>query len=334
MTDIPSERHGLDTDPNANRVDQAREWVARLSSGEITSAELSALRAWLAEDRGNALAFERERALWQDIAVIAPAFGETSTEHEKAEKARWSRRYVKQAISGAIAASLLVMAAGPHLYLLMRSDYRTEAGERQTASLPDGSQVMLDTDSAIALAYNGDERRIELLRGRAWFDVKHDDARPFRVVAQGGVTQDVGTAFAVERNDKGVDVGVSAGVVRVSAPENAAEAITLKAGERVRYRPGGPAEQLTSTDSASIAAWRSGALLLRDMPLSRAIAEIGRYRSAPIFTFGDLDAAQPVSGVYRTDRPDDALATIAAMRQLRVRMLPGGILIVQPKAPS
>lgn len=331
MTDLPSERHALD----AGKVDQARDWVARLASGDITSAELAALRAWLAEDRDNARAFEQERALWQDIAVIAPAFGETSAEHErKAEKARWSRRRVKQVIGGAIAASLLVMATGPHLYLLMRSDYRTGTGERQTAALPDGSRVVLDTDSAIALAYDGNERRIELLRGRAWFDVKHDDTRPFRVAAQGGVTQDIGTAFAVERDDDGVDVGVSEGVVRVSAPEGRGEGVTLKAGERVRYRPGGPAEQLASTDSASIAAWRSGALLLRDMPLSRAIAEIGRYRSAPIFTLGDLDAGKPVSGVYRTDRPDDALATIAVMRQLRVRTLPGGILVVQPKPPS
>jgi transmembrane sensor len=331
MTDIPSERHGRD----AGKVDQARDWVVRLGSGDITSAELAALRAWLAEDEDNARAFERERALWQDIAVIAPAFGETSSAHErKGARARWSPRHVRQAIGGAIAASLLMMATGPHLLLLMRSDYRTGTGERQAASLPDGSHVVLDTDSAIALAYDGNERRIELLRGRAWFDVKHDDARPFRVAAQGGVTQDVGTAFAVERDDEGVDVGVSAGVVRVSAPEGQGEGVTLKAGERVHYRLGGAAEQLASTDRASIAAWRSGALLLRDMPLTRAIAEIGRYRSAPIFTFGDLDAAQPVSGVYRTDRPDDALLTIAAMRQLRVRTLPGGILIVQPKAPS
>jgi len=331
MTDRPSERHGLDE----GKVDQARDWVARLGSGDITSAELAALRAWLAEDRDNARAFEQERTLWQDIAVIAPAFGETSAEHErKVGKARWSRRHVKQAIGAAIAASLLVMAAGPQVYLMLRSDYRTGTGERQTAALPDGSHVVLDTDSAIALAYDGNERRIELLRGRAWFMVKHDDTRPFRVVAQGGVTQDVGTAFAVERDDDGVDVGVSEGVVRVSAPERHGEGVTLKAGERVHYRPGGAAEQLASTDRASIAAWRSGALLLRDMPLTRAIAEIGRYRSAPIFTFGELDAAQPVSGVYRTDRPDDALLTIAAMRQLRVRTLPGGILIVQPKAPS
>ena len=331
MTDIPSERHSLD----AGKVDQARDWVARLGSGDITSAELAALRAWLAQDKDNARAFERERALWQDIAVIAPAFGGTSTERSRSSgSARWSRRHVKQAIGGAIAASLLVMATGPHLYLLVRSDYRTGTGERQTASLPDGSHVVLDTDSAIALAYDGNERRIELLRGRAWFDVKHDDERPFRVAAQGGVTQDVGTAFAVERDDEGVDVGVREGVVRVSAPERHGEGVTLKAGERVHYRPGGAAEQLASTDSASIAAWRSGALLLRDMPLSRAVAEIGRYRSAPIFAFGDLDASQPVSGVYRTDRPDDALLTIAAMRQLRVRTLPGGILIVQPKAPS
>ncbi|WP_371422645.1 FecR domain-containing protein [Tardiphaga sp.] len=331
MTDIPSERHGFD----AYKVDQARDWIARLGSGDITSAELAALRAWLADDGENARAFERERALWQDIAVIAPAFGETSTgDGQKGKRASWARRHLQQAIGGAIAASLLMMVAGPHLYLLMRSDYRTGTGERQTAALPDGSRVVLDTDSAIALAYDGNERRIELLRGRAWFDVKHDAARPFRVAAQGGVTQDIGTAFAVERDDDGVDVGVSEGVVRVSAPEGRGEGVTLKAGARVRYRSGGPAEQLATTDSASIAAWRSGALLLRDMPLSRAIAEIGRYRSAPIFTFGDLDAAQPVSGVYRTDRPDDALATIAAMRELRVRTLPSGILIVQAKPAS
>ncbi|WP_395396079.1 FecR domain-containing protein (plasmid) [Novosphingobium sp. BL-8A] len=331
MTDLPCKRHSLD----AGKVDQARDWVARLGSGDITSAELAALRTWLADDEDNARAFEQERALWQDVAVIAASLGETPAGHRRKDgMRRWSPRRLRQAIGGAIAASLLVMATAPHFYLMMRSDYRTGTGERQTASLPDGSQVVLDSNSAIALAYDGNERRIELLRGRAWFDVKHDDARPFRVVAQGGVTQDVGTAFAVERDEDGVGVGVSAGVVRVFAPDGRGERVTLEAGERVHYRPGERVERLASADSTSIAAWRSGALLLHEMPLSRAVQEIGRYRSAPIFTFGDLDAAQPVSGIYRTDRPDDALATIAAMRELRIRTLPGGILIVQPKAPS
>jgi transmembrane sensor len=316
MTDFPSS--------HADTVDRAREWVVRLGAGDITRAELASLRDWIAEAPENARAFEQERALWQDLAVIAPAFGEAAP----------PRRRVRQALGGAIAASLLLMASGPQLYLMVRADYRTGTGERQTASLPDGSRVVLDTDSAIALAYDGNERRIDLLRGRAWFDVRHGDARPFRVLAQGGVTRDVGTAFAVERDGDAVDVGVSTGMVRVLAPQHLGDGLALKAGERVHYRPGGPAERLAATDSAEIAAWRTGALLLRDMPIARAIHEIGRYRAAPIVTFGDLDAAPPVSGVFRTDQPDDALATIAAMRRLRVYTLPGGILVVRPGTRS
>lgn len=312
--------------------DQAQHWIARLAGGDIDEARLSELEAWLAADPRHAQAFSRERALWQDLAdVLAEPDAEPAGPsnvvalHAAPSRRRRLIRYAPAAIAAGLAAFFLL----PSLIMGLRADYRTGIGEIRTIGLPDGTTAMLDGDSAIAVDYAGGQRLVRLLAGRAWFDVHHED-RPFVVAALGGATRDIGTGFEVRRDGDSVEVGVTQGAVRVEAPDGATTP-PLHAGQRIRYSASGLAP-LAPGPVSRMAAWRNREILLDDEPVETAIAEIARYRSAPVWTFGDFGGVAPVSGLFLIERPDEAVHILARMRGLRVTTLPGGFLVVRPAA--
>lgn len=230
------------------------------------------------------------------------------------------------AASGIAAALIAGVLFGPDLVVIARADHRTSLAV-ESVRLPDGSRAVLDAGSAVSIAFSDGERRVELLRGDAWFEVEHGDRRPFRVAALGGITEDVGTAFEVRRAADAVSVAVSQGAVAVHAPE-VGEGVLLRASQRAHYGRNGPVTRLDAIDPVNIAAWRQGEILIDKANVADAVSQIKRYRSAPVFVLGTPDASVRISGVFRVDRPDEAIEAVARMARLTVYRL-GGIMILR-----
>lgn len=316
MTDSNSE-------PPASLADQAANWVVRLSSGDLSQSELAAFKSWLAESPDRRAAFDRERALWQALDGHEHAFRpETHAPH----RPRPARRTIAFRIAGAAVAASIALLIAPEASLRLRADYRAPVGQTLTARLPDGSTAVLDSGAAIDVTFNDQRRAIEILRGRVWFEVRHGEARPFRVTALGGVTEDVGTAFEVRRESGHVTVGVTEGVVQVAAEDGST--LTLGQFERAAYDRDGPAERLPGGGAHSLAPWRRNLLVVDNATLKDAVAEIGRYRQGQVLLLGDVGDVARVSGVFRIDAPDDALAALAQMADLRLLHLPGGLILL------
>ncbi len=91
----------------------------------------------------------------------------------------------------------------------------TAVGAQRELPLPDGSRVVLNTETEIAVAYTPAERRLELRRGEAHFIVTKDSARPFVVSVDGVAIRAVGTTFNIRRRGDTADVLVTEGRVRV-----------------------------------------------------------------------------------------------------------------------
>lgn len=315
-------------------VDQAEHWVVRLASGAITPKEMATFEVWLAASPDHRTAFDRERSLWHSLESQEAAFASAPPAPQRLRSPRpsagraWVRRHPVRTALGTIAASLVLMMAAPDAMIRLHADAIADVGKTRTLALPDGSTAMLDSGAAVAVKFDKGERRIELLRGQAWFDVKHGDARPFRVAALDGVTEDIGTAFEVSQRDDIVHVGVTAGVVRVSSPEGGGGKIVRQLG-RVRYARGGAVEDIEAGTATDIAAWRRGIIVIQNRPVGDAIAEVARYRPGMTFNMTDTSGTAPVSGVFRTDAPDEALLTLANMAGLRVTKLPAGVALLR-----
>jgi transmembrane sensor len=103
-------------------------------------------------------------------------------------------------------------------------------------ALADGSIARLAPDSAISVTYAANRREVRLLKGEAWFDVRHDPGRPFYVNAKGVTTTVLGTAFDVRMDQEGVTAELVRGQVRVAYGGGSAPPISeqLAPGETVR----------------------------------------------------------------------------------------------------
>ena len=73
--------------------------------------------------------------------------------------------------------------------------YETSIGEHSSVNLPDGTEVILNTNSLVQVNYTDTERYIHLSRGEAHFSVADDNSRPLTVHAGNRFFRVVGTAF-------------------------------------------------------------------------------------------------------------------------------------------
>lgn len=305
----------------------ARRWIVRMASGEMTDEDLMRFREWRAASPDHNAAFEQERRLWRAL-TLSPA-------QDQAVRASWKHMGRKRALKAglfsltAIAASAAIVLYSPALRTWLQADQWTGT-TIQTVALSDGSQAVLDSDTAIAIHYSANHRDITLLRGNALFKVRHESTRPFRVMDQDGRIEDVGTVFEVRDTPARVTVSVIEGRVDVYPPRDQSAAVRIQAGERLAYAKDAtfPIERNINPDD--IATWSRGDLTLDNATLRDAVQAIARYRHGAVYVWGEPPTASRVSGVFRIDQPDDALSTIAATTGMQILHLPGHIMVLRP----
>ena len=88
-------------------------------------------------------------------------------------------------------------------------------GGREAVTLADGSRVTLNTRTRGRALVNEQERRFWLEEGEAYFEVAHDPARPFVVMAGKDRVTVLGTRFSVRYEDGRTEVTVLEGRVRL-----------------------------------------------------------------------------------------------------------------------
>src|SRR5690606_28733335 len=100
----------------------------------------------------------------------------------------------------AIASVAIVALAGVVFWLdpaYKSEQVATAVGERSTWTLADGSEVSLNTDSALRVEYHLRSRHLYLTQGEALFKVEHSRWRSFWVYANQTRVEDIGTVFNV-----------------------------------------------------------------------------------------------------------------------------------------
>lgn len=309
-------------------MDTALDWLIRLE--EADPAEREAFILWLDADPAHAAAFDQAERAWNSslagaVAVrtaarLAPApTVALPTPHAPAgtrRRRRWSR--------WATAASLiLAVLVGTQMDLPTRlqADVITARGEQQRLPLEDGSQVMLDSASALALDFDARTRRARLLRGAAYFDVARDPSRPFLVEAGSTQIRVVGTAFAVRYLDEQVRVSVERGIVEVSV---GSESIRLSAGQEASLSDGRMSVQRSTGQSL---AWVKGRLAFEDVPLSDILDELRRHYPGWILVADAELESLAVTGNYRLDNPLVTLRALAALAGAELSEWPGVLIL-------
>lgn len=240
----------------------------------------------------------------------------------------WSRPRSRTLVAASLLAACLALLVVPPVLRQLESDYTTATAELRKLVLQDGSEVTLAPASAIAVSYGAGERRIRLLSGEAFFEVRPDAARPFRVVAGAVETSVLGTRFDVRMDSEGVTVSVEEGTVQVDgAIASRSTSERLQAGQAVRVTWNGEARR-TRTASDLVAAWRESQLVVQNQSLREAIEQLRRYYSGTIILTDAELGERRVTGAYNLADPEDALRGLARAHGATVRRITPWILVI------
>ncbi len=118
----------------------------------------------------------------------------------------------------AAAAVLIISLAGFYWYNNSVTNivaYQTTDREQLKISLKDGSTIFLKPQSEVLIArdYNKLNRTVQLTRGEAFFEVQHEQEKPFIVNIDIARVEDIGTSFTIQKREDSINVTVSTGRV-------------------------------------------------------------------------------------------------------------------------
>ncbi|MBB5212347.1 FecR family protein [Microbulbifer hydrolyticus] len=328
--------------PTEDRLDQACAWIARLRSDAPSAADRRAFAEWMSECAANRQAFDEMAELWGDLGVLShlpldELYPESvpSSEHREQVKperpARASRAAndntgwnLPQWLMGgsAVAACLGIALWIGNQWLqqapVQQQMYTTAIGETRTIALADGSEVKLNTNSELIVNFSRDERRTQLLRGEAFFDVARQTSRPFTVAAGSANIRVLGTQFNVERNPDNTRVSVTGGTVAVSEARTASglqpESVKLTRNQKVSVSNNG-LSTVGHTSPEEALDWTHGQLVFDETPLSEALEELNRYLKVPAAAAPGV-SDQTLSGTFELTDPESTLSAIATALDL------------------
>lgn len=201
----------------------------------------------------------------------------------------------------------------------MLADVSTGVGGRDRLTLADGTLLALNTDSAVGVRMEGDERVLVLYRGEISIQTGADAAspvkRPFLVRTPFGAVQALGTRFVVRLDDDCARVSVQQHAVALRPADGAAPVIA-EAGQAARMDRLGA--RLVRKPAMAADAWLEDAIEGQHMRLADLLAELARYRHGRISCAPDV-ADLRVSGTYHVNDTDRALAFLAQTLPIRLR---------------
>jgi ferric-dicitrate binding protein FerR (iron transport regulator) len=188
-------------------------------------------------------------------------------------------------------AVLLILATGT-IFLIdvlkQRSDViawnekKTVMGEKSIVTLLDGTRITLDADSKLKYpARFGEESREVSLEGEAYFEVTHDDAKPFIVRSGGVTTTDLGTKFNINAfpDEENIIVSLEEGKVEVSTSgsRKMKEEIILTTAQQLTYNKDKGTNKIEQFDLQKAVGWKDNILVFDNEPLSKILLPLERY---------------------------------------------------------
>ncbi|MDO7930379.1 FecR family protein [Pseudomonas sp. KFB-139] len=253
---------------------QAVGWMIEMQEGGLDSRRQQAWQQWL---NGNS---EHQRA-WAHIQRVNQRLSGLSSPLAHAALNAPSSSSRRHALK-----LLLLLGAGSAAGWGLRdqitlqpllADLHSGVGEQRKETLSDGTQVQLNTASALDVRFDSQQRLIKLLQGEILMTAAAD-SRPLNLLTAEGIVHASTTAsrFNLRQLDGRTQLAVLAGSLEVSPSGHVGPALRLQAKQQVTFSHDAW-DPVRPTD-ASTGAWAEGMLVASHMKLADFLAELGRYR--------------------------------------------------------
>jgi transmembrane sensor len=316
---------------------EASAWISRMRGPDADRARLEFER-WRAASPQHRLIY----AEMESISREARQLGASSIGREYRGLPERRPLFARPALRLAVAGLVVMLVAGSAAFLFHRPNASSEqaGGEQVVASatgqlrrlrLPDGSSVILDTDTRIEVAFSNAARLVRLVRGRARFDVAAATGAPFMVEAGGRLILDRGTVFDVAVGRDGVKVSLLRGAVEIHDRASAGQPgriLARLAPGQLALAPVGSEDIPVQAAAAGADRWVDGLLSYDGARLADVAADIDRYSSHKLRLADPALADLRVTGVFRAVPAEGAARALAAALGLHVTMAENGDLML------
>ncbi len=285
-------------------IEEAADWLMRLSEDELDETERAEWEHWKTSTPARIRAWGRVQALQSKLGGVPPSLAMSALDRPGSP--------ARRAALGKLAALLAVVPVGWGGWKLAEvqqwsADHRTLVGQQRELTLADGSTVTLNTDTAIDVRFDAQQRLIHLRDGEIQVQTAADPAqppRPFRVATRQGHLQALGTRFTVRQLQPRTQLVVLEGAVQVELAGNSQSApLIVHAGQHSDFSSSAFGELSLAAPHSN--AWTQGMLMADNLRLDDFIAELTRYhrgvlRLDPAIAGVRISGAYPVIDTRRT----------------------------------
>ncbi|WP_025869753.1 FecR domain-containing protein [Methylobacillus glycogenes] len=316
--------------PDQRVVEEAIAWMVTLQSGHASTEDHAACLRWQAQHPQHKLAWERLRDLSQPMQQVAPApaikhlamqtLADNARTEQKVQALMQRRQALKLLLLVSGSAGLLGLGYKQLPWQPMLAQYTTRVGQNKRVMLADGTELLLNTATALDSDFDASTRRLRFYHGEVLLTTGHESPaqqantahRPFIVETAQGSLRALGTRFLVRQREQGIGLAVFEGAVEVN---NGAQRQIVQAGQQLEFsRASIGAVQSLNPDAS---AWVDGLLIARAMPLGQFLQELNRYRRGHISCDPAL-AQLTISGVFPLQQPERVLQAVQETLPVRV----------------
>jgi len=184
-------------------------------------------------------------------------------------------------------------------------------GARVAFNLPDGTTGFLNSGSKLSYTLPFSNNRKVSLEGEAWFDVVHNEKRPFEISAGESKIKVLGTSFNVSayKEEKYVEVVLQNGKVEFSDGVEA-DKIVMKPSERLVLKDAKIA--VDPVDPSKYKGWTDGKLIFRGDNMAEVARRIERWYDVKVeIADKNLDQFS-----FRATFKDDSLVEVLKLLSL------------------
>lgn len=271
--------------------------------GDASEKERQEVKAWVTASEENRKQFFQQRKLF-DLLALLPEDVEPKQEKRK----HWLRDL--RNIAAAVIFTLLCTSVGFGIYQnkadrLARSLVQTinvPVGQHITVSLPDGTDVCLN--SGTTLTYHPADfgrkgvRRVSL-DGEGFFDVAHDESRPFVVETYYMDVKALGTEFNVYAHESDNIFETTLFEGRVVVDDKSERRIAELAPDyKIELMPSGELMQIRIDDYDDYR-WREGLFCFKSKNLKEILNQLDRYYDTKLQLTGDKYDKLRLTGKFR-----------------------------------
>ena len=236
---------------------------------------------------------EQDDRFEKRLRFVARRYKEGSLDEDKA----WERFASRQGIRRQVAFRRYWMAAASVMLLLigfgtfyMKERNKPEwvsvvtvSGQLKDVYLPDSTLVSMAGNSTLRYDVNkyGKERRVVEMTGKAFFQVKRNEARPFSVHTAMTEVTVLGTSFQISEQPGMTEVDVVTGKVRFAAGKEP-EPVILTAGMSASYSNEKKEIDILKEENPNHLSWKTKQLRFNDTPLEKVIRDLNEYYQVEI----------------------------------------------------